>query len=118
MLHNNILENSSFRALSGLEIETVSGGVVSFRDGTAQTHNGKDESLPTTWEETTWGEAICVVGGMALGLGEIATDVACGTDLSGNNPNQTGLTEAERLEREKAYLEEGLDGLMDAMPEL
>lgn len=117
MLHQNIIENSGFRGLDSLEIAAVSGGVVSFRDGTAQSHNGKDDMLPTTWEETTWGEAMCVVGGMAIGLGPIATDVACDTDLSGSNPHQNGLTDAERLEREKAAIEEGIDALIDGLPQ-
>lgn len=41
MLHSNLIDRKGFRALDSAELEAVSGGVVSFTDGTAQTHNNK-----------------------------------------------------------------------------
>jgi hypothetical protein len=42
MTYQSNPQRSGFRELGPQELEAVSGGVVSFRDGTAQTHNNKN----------------------------------------------------------------------------
>lgn len=94
-----------FRELSPQELLAVSGGVVSFTDGTAQTHN--DKHLPTTWDDTTTSQKFCIGAAMLFSSGdELYADIVCWTDLTGQNPNQTGLTPEEKRARDANALKE------------
>lgn len=52
--------------------------------------------FPAREEDTTYTQAACVMLGNFVGQTELETDMACGTDFSGNNPNDPINASPER----------------------
>ena len=71
------------------------------------------QPFPIDWPSSTWRQIFCSIRVPFAGVGAIGTDVACGTDYTGNNPDDPRNASRESEANEK-YTDEVKDQNDDA----